>query len=143
MVPVRLRGHHFLCVLTYRGYGYTPAFVANMSRVVAAIKAGAAVELTEGPDDICNGFTSACREISDHDCSLASTMEMDRTAIASVARLLPDIADKSSAIVLTAERVEALRVAFASGDNRQACKDCSWAEFCTAIAADGFSGTKL
>jgi uncharacterized protein len=143
MMPVRLRGHHFLCVLTYRGYGYTPAFVANMSRVVAAIKAGAGVELTAGPDDICNGFTAACRHMSDHDCSLASTMEMDRTAIASVARLLPDLADKGSAIVLTAERVEALRAAFASGDIREACKDCSWADFCTAIASDGFSDTKL
>jgi hypothetical protein len=143
MMPVRLRGHHFLCMLTYRGYGYTPAFVANMSRVVAAIKAGAPVELTEGPDDICNGFTSACREISDHDCSLASTMDMDRTAITSVARLLPELGDKGAAIILTAERAEALRAAFASGAIRQACADCSWADFCTAIASDGFSGTKL
>jgi hypothetical protein len=143
MMPVRLRGHHFLCVLTYRGYGYTPAFVANMSRVVAAIKAGAAVELTEGPDDICNGFTAACRDISDHDCSLASTMDMDRAAIASVRKVLPELKEECSAIVLTAERIEALRAAFAGGEIRQACKDCSWSDFCTAIAAEDFSGTKL
>ena len=39
-MPVRLRGHHFLCILTYRGHGYTPSFVANMTEIVADIAGG-------------------------------------------------------------------------------------------------------
>jgi len=142
LMPVRLRGHHFLCVLTFRGYGYTPAFVENMAGVVAAIKAGRPVILTEGPDDICNGFTPACRQMSDHDCSLASTMDMDRAAIASVASLLPEL-DAGEDLVLSAERIHALRTAFHEGAIRTACARCSWRDFCTEIAEDGFSGTKL
>ncbi|MFM2279462.1 MAG: hypothetical protein RLZZ444_1693 [Pseudomonadota bacterium] len=141
-VPVRLRGHHFLCILTYRGYGYTPAFVANMSEIVEAIANGRPVELSEGPDDICNGFTEACRAISDHDCSLESTRAMDRVALQSVLELLPELA-LSDPLTLDADRIAALRDAFADGSLRAACADCSWRDFCSEIAADGFSGVQL
>ncbi|MDO6962761.1 DUF1284 domain-containing protein [Rhizobium alvei] len=131
-----------MCILTYRGYGYTPAFVANMSEIVAAISNGRPVELSEGPDDICNGFTEACRAISDHDCSLESTRTMDRVALLSVLELLPELA-LNEPVTLDAVRIAALRAAFADGSLRAACADCSWRDFCTEIAADGFSGVRL
>lgn len=141
MVPVRLRGHHFLCILTYRGFGYTPAFVANMSAVVAAISAGRPVELVEGPDAICGGFTAACRSLSDHDCALADTMMMDRMAIEDVRQRVPGVSD--GPVVLDAAIVASLRSAFASGAIRSACARCSWSDFCDRIAAEDFSGTRL
>jgi hypothetical protein len=52
-MTVRLRGHHLLCLLTFVGKGYTPAFTANYRRIVARLNEGAAVELVDGPDDIC------------------------------------------------------------------------------------------
>jgi hypothetical protein len=141
-MPVRLRGHHFLCILTYRGHGYTPAFVANMTRVVGAIAAGRSLVLVDGPDDICNGFTAACRAQSDHDCGLADTREMDRIAQASVEACLPGLAGGGE-IMLTKDRLDALRAAFADGSLRAACRGCSWHDFCSTIAGDGFSKTEL
>ena len=142
MMPVRLRGHHFLCVLTFRGFGYTEPFVDNMRTLVGQIEAGRPVQLCDGPDDICGGFTAPCRTVCDHDCTLASTMDMDRVARAAIAPLLPE-AEHGGSLLLTSDRIATLRRAFAEGTIRSACQDCSWREFCTAIAEDGFSGTKL
>ena len=49
------RAHHFLCIATYRGKGYSAEFVANMSRVWAAARAGQVGEVTAtaGADPIC------------------------------------------------------------------------------------------
>ena len=36
--PLRIRGHHLLCALGFRGHGYSPEFVANMRRVVGRLR---------------------------------------------------------------------------------------------------------
>lgn len=140
-VPVQLRGHHFLCILTYRGYGYTPAFVENMSSIVADIANGRPVRLVDGPDDICNGLTPDDRILCNHDCGKSETREIDRLAIESISDILP--AGAAGTQVIDAATVATLRQAFASQDIRSACRRCSWAEFCTTIADEGFSGTRL
>jgi hypothetical protein len=140
-VPVRLRGHHFLCILTYRGYGYTPAFVDNMTSIVAAIGAGRPVILVEGPDDICNGFTPECRKTCDHDCSKSSTAEIDIFASDAARQLIP--LQSGDPFVLDREHIALMRHEFAGGDIRRACERCSWKDFCTTIAMEGFAGVKL
>jgi hypothetical protein len=140
-MPVQLRGHHFLCILTYRGYGYTPAFVENMSSIVADIEGGRPVRLVDGPDDICNGLTSADRLLCNHDCGKAQTKDIDALAVEAVRDLLPS--DVGRAMVLDAATILTLRRHFATQSIRDACRRCSWAEFCTTIAAEDFRDTKL
>lgn len=140
-MPVRLRGHHFLCILTYRGYGYTPHFVANMTRLVDAIDRGRPVQLVEGPDDICDGLTDECRKTCYHDCAKPSTYEIDLFASDAVKQLIP--LHSGDPFVLDREHVALLRQEFAGGAIRRACEQCSWKEFCTEIASEGFAGVKL
>ena len=140
-MPVQLRGHHFLCILTYRGYGYTPAFVENMSSIVADIANGRPVRLVDGPDDICNGLTPNDRILCNHDCAKPETREIDRLAIESVSDILP--LDAAGTRVIDAATVATLRQAFAGQRIRSACRRCSWSEFCTTIADEGFVGTRL
>jgi uncharacterized protein len=140
-VPVPLRGHHFLCMLTYKGMGYSKPFVDNMSAVIARIASGAEVQLIVGADAICGGLTDACRSASGHDCNAADTLTMDEIAIEAVSRALNrDIRQLSP--ILPSE-IEALRAAFAFGSVRKACARCPWFETCTAIAASGFEGVHL
>jgi len=113
-----------------------------MLEIVGQIEAGRPVVLCQGPDDICDGLTEHCRTVCDHDCSLASTMEMDHAALAALRPLLPE-AEQGGSLMLTGQAVKAMRSAFAAGTIRLACKDCLWRDFCTSIADDGFSGTKL
>ena len=51
-MTVRLRAHH-LCMLTYIGKGYSPAFTDNMTVIAGRVSAGEKVEIVEGPDEIC------------------------------------------------------------------------------------------
>ncbi|GGI99813.1 hypothetical protein GCM10010885_06360 [Alicyclobacillus cellulosilyticus] len=58
MKRIRLRGHHLLCLLGYRGMGYSAAFTANMTRIHATLRRqpDTLVELVDGPDDLCDHF---------------------------------------------------------------------------------------
>ncbi|MCL6518103.1 DUF1284 domain-containing protein [Alicyclobacillus sp.] len=54
----RLRGHHLLCLLGYRGMGYSREYAENMTRLHSALRAHPAtpIELVSGPDDLCACF---------------------------------------------------------------------------------------
>ena len=140
-MPVRLRGHHFLCILTYRGYGYTPAFVANMTAVVGEIADGRPVQLIEGPDAICGGLTADDRRACNHDCSKAETRDLDQAAVEEVGHLLGT--DFSHPLTIDQSMVDRLRSGFADRSIRSACRRCPWSDFCTEIAAEAFAATKL
>ncbi len=141
MVPVLLRGHHFLCILTYKGEGYSLAFVENMTRQVEAIRSGRPVMLVEGPDAVCAGLTEACRANVQHDCGAADTRRLDGLAQEAVSRVLDR--DLALANTLSAKDIERLREHYASGAIRAACVECSWKPFCDTIAGENFAGTLL
>ncbi len=138
--PVRLRGHHLLCVLTYVGRGYTPRFVEGMTAVVDRLAAGARVEITEGPDDICAGLLA--EEERPH-CLDPEAAARDRAALASLSDLLGTELSPGRPADLPDGWPERLRPAFAAGVIRPACAGCSWEATCTEIAAGGFSGARL
>ena len=63
---LRIRAHHLLCMMGFRGLGYSPEFVENMQLVVASFFSapGMDTELAAGADDIC----SACPNLHDGAC---------------------------------------------------------------------------
>lgn len=126
-------------MLTYKGLGYSAAFVANMNQVIDRIGQGAAVTVVNGPDDICNGMTDACRATSGHDCALTDTNELDLHALLQVTTLLGRSLD--GPILL--HDIRQLRSAFHAGTIRAACVGCPWHEICDQIAADDFAGARL
>jgi hypothetical protein len=140
-MPVRLRGHHFLCMLTYKGLGYSAPFIATMSAIIDRVDTGTPVELVQGADDICGGLTEACRAATGHDCDDPDTLRMDGLARAAVERLLGR--DLSEAMPVSRADIMRLRAAFAKGDVRRACAACQWDRLCTSIAADGFADARL
>ncbi|WJH32930.1 DUF1284 domain-containing protein [Paenibacillus sp. CC-CFT747] len=66
-MTVKLRGHHLLCLLGYRGMGYSAEFCANMTSIYERLRQQPeqSVELVEGPDEICRAYpedkTNHCR----------------------------------------------------------------------------------
>ncbi|MGV0878194.1 DUF1284 domain-containing protein [Martelella sp. FLE1502] len=136
-MTVRLRPHHLLCMLTYAGKGYSPAFTANMTAIVERIAGGEPIEIVEGPDDICAPLLTE----PDPHCHRESMTVRDRWAAAAVERLFEN--GMSDPIVLEKDDIEGLRQAFARGDIRSACQGCEWQALCTEIAGDGFADTLL
>jgi hypothetical protein len=136
-VTIRLRAHHLLCLTTYVGRGYTPAFTDNYDALVLRLMAGEPVELVEGPDDICQPLL---KEDAPH-CHNESVIERDRLAAESLFPLLTR--DAEGRLILSAELVLELRTAFRGGDVRQACAGCEWSGLCDSVAGSGFDGVRL
>jgi hypothetical protein len=137
-VTVRLRAHHLLCLLTYVGKGYTPAFTANYDAVVARLDAGEDVLVVEGPDDICAPMLA-----EGHHCLNASITDRDRQAADAVAALLERPFAAGMTLALDSALVRLMRSGFAANATRQACTGCEWSALCTGIAGGAFAGTRL
>ncbi len=141
---VHLRGHHLLCILTYKGAGYSAAFTENFDRLIEKLNAGAVIKITDGPDDVCCALKddpSAPHWATN--CISASVQRRDQKALAAVGRHFQQKLETGSRLKLSKTMIDDLRQAFASGLIRAACQDCEWQGFCDDIAAGNFAETKL
>ena len=136
-MTIRLRPHHLLCLQTYAGKGYTPAFTANYDLIAARLSQGEEIEIVEGPDDIC---TPLLTEPAPH-CWRDSVTQRDQQAAANLQPLLQ--ANTGTTITLTAPLLEKMRASFRAGPLRPACTGCEWSELCTTIAERDFKGTRI
>ena len=138
-MTVRLRAHHLLCMLTYVGKGYSPAFVENYEVIAARLSAGEEIELVAGPDDICGPLTVD----SEAHCQGASVIERDRAAADAVARLIGSPLPLGARITPTLALIERLRANFATGEIRRACTGCEWSDLCDQVAGDAFASARV
>ncbi|WP_217573508.1 DUF1284 domain-containing protein [Mesorhizobium sp. GbtcB19] len=138
-MTVRLRAHHLLCLLTYVGKGYSPAFTANYDVVVKRLAGGEDILIVSGPDDIC----APLLDESEPHCLGESAAGRDAVAAQDVAALLGRPLLAGARLELDASTLVRMREAFSSGLTRKACPGCEWFELCGAVAAGGFHGTRL
>ncbi|MDE1991066.1 MAG: DUF1284 domain-containing protein [Rhizobiaceae bacterium] len=134
-MTVRLRAHHLLCMLTFVGEGYNPAFIENYRGIAKRLSAGEEIELVSGPDDICAPLLT---QEKPH-CVGASVIARDEAALTDVGQVLGRDISPGSIIVPDAGLLAALRGRFASGYIRQACRQCDWEALCSRIADDHFT----
>ena len=134
-MTVALRPHHLLCLLTYAGKGYTPAFTDNFDAIVARLNAGEDIRVVVGPDDICWPWLG---EPEAH-CRRDSVTARDGRALADLSALL----DRPVASTTVLPDIATLRAAFSHGAVRSACTGCEWFGLCSDIAAGGYAGTQL
>lgn len=133
-MTVRLRPHHLLCLLTYVGKGYSPAFTANYDAAAARLAAGEEIEIVAGPDDVC----APLLDDEDAHCRRASVIRRDEAAAADNGRLLGFAVIPGTRLTLDAGRLAQLRSAFAQGSSRSACGGCEWSALCSQIADSGY-----
>jgi uncharacterized protein len=139
-MTIRLRPHHLLCMLTFAGKGYTPAFVANFEQVASRIAAGGeAIQIVDGPDDICSPLLT---EPTCH-CHNSSVTLRDRLAAGAISDLLSLPIRAGMHLPAALNLLPILREAFVTGTIRQACIGCQWKPTCDSIAANRFIETRL
>lgn len=138
-MTVRLRAHHLLCMLTFVGEGYTPAFTDNYRRIAERLSNGEEIKLVSGPDDICAPLLNG----EEPHCFKASVIERDAAALADVAALLGEEIGPGATMLPDARLLSKLRRNFASGDIRRACHGCEWGDLCSRIATRNFNGVLI
>ena len=140
-MTVALRAHHVLCMLTYVGKGYSPAFVRNFDGIVHRLAAGEEACLVEGPDAVCAPLCEsegACAH-----CHSAGVRVRDQRAAQELALLLGRPLGVGSRLQLDGALLARLRTAYISGQIRGACAGCEWSDLCTRIASAGYDGVRL
>lgn len=138
-MTVRLRAHHLLCMLTYVGRGYSPAFVENYDDVVARLSRHEPIRIVDGPDEICEPIQG----IGNAHCHNDSVIERDRLALGAVRTLLGPAIDLDQEFSLDAAMLTRFREAFGRGQTRAACAGCEWSGLCDHVAGAGYAGTIL
>ncbi|WP_159947098.1 DUF1284 domain-containing protein [Rhizobium sp. 18065] len=138
-MTVRLRAHHLLCMLTYVGKGYSPAFVDNYEAIAARLSAGEEIEIVDGPDDICAPLLSGAQP----HCLGDGVAERDRKAAEAVAACLVMTVAAGTRVKPSGSLLLHLRRTFAEGDIRTACSGCEWSGLCDAVAADGYANARI
>nr|WP_256478473.1 DUF1284 domain-containing protein [Notoacmeibacter sp. MSK16QG-6] len=123
-----------LCILTFAGRGYSPAFTENLAMIAGRLSAGEEIEIVEGPDDICAPLLT---DDNPH-CHLGRVSERDRAAANDVGRFLKRPIRPGDRFLLSDMRIPHLRAVFASGDIRSGCQGCEWEDFCTNIAHENY-----
>jgi len=81
--PIKLRGHHLICLHFFHGEGYSPEFITNLRELIRRAIAGDEITAQSGADDVCE----MCPYLRNEICSFgkgadAEIREMDRTALA-------------------------------------------------------------
>ena len=140
---ITIRGHHFLCMLTYIGKGYTEAFTVNMTAVLQAIAAGEAFTIVDAPDSLCRPWIDECGAAGVH-CFKADLAGKDADALVKVSQLLGRKLAVGLTMALSRQDIDALRHSFTFGQQSMlACIDCQWNSLCASVAAAGFQGCVL
>lgn len=118
IVRVKLRAHHILCMLGFRGLGYSAGFVENFVRVKESAK-GSVVELVDGGDAIC----AACPNF-DGRCTKgeAEVRAMDAVVLALFEYQIGAKVDFEAAMLKAKVVPHETRLAICSG--------CEWLEHC-------------
>ena len=138
-MPIRLRGHHLLCILSYTNKGYSDRFIDNFSHIVDRLAAGEEVLMVEGPDDLCGPMLA---EENPH-CLSPGVHERDAKAAASISTLLGRSVHPGVRLLLDPSVVERLREGFAGGTIRSACAGCEWQGLCSTVADAKFQEARF
>ena len=140
---VPLRGHHLLCLLTYIGRGYSPAFIVSMTAVATRITNGVPITIVEGPDMLCEPLRREGHACAGH-CLTRSTSQRDLLALTAVSTLLGQCVQADTQLSLSAEQIQLMRQHFRDEPNfRRACAGCEWHGLCDEVTANGFAATLL
>ena len=118
-MPIELRGHHLLCLLGYRGMGYSDAYVDNMTNVYRKLLDDPTTEcqIVKGPDKLC-----ACFPVDGdqhYHCEDRNVAERD-------ALILERLGLAAGQVVTWAEILSRVATALQPDDLLQICSTCPW-----------------
>lgn len=132
-----LRGHHLLCVHGFRGMGYNPDFIENMSQIVKEIKdpdKDFPIKIVAAFDDACK----ACPNRGETQCEAGEgsnehVLSMDAKVIRHLGLEDGKTYKKSYLLALTAAKVD-------PSDLDYLCARCSWLSY--GVCKEGMNELK-
>ena len=123
MKPLRLRAHHGLCFLFYRGLGYDTPFVDNMTLVQKQLQANPLVSLTNSCDCVC----APCPNCHGGSCRAADEVRTLDQRVLALCGLTPN-----TILPWAHLRQRVIERILLPGQRRSVCGQCRWEAICAA-----------
>jgi len=125
--PIKLRGHHLICLHFFTGEGYNPEFIENLQKILIKAQSGEEVEVCSGVDDVC----TMCPFVKERRCNYDKHAEneiqkMDRSAM-KLLRIEPGMK------VLWFDMRERLKGMLRTWMTDY-CRNCNWRKVCEKTA---------
>ncbi|QSZ27713.1 DUF1284 domain-containing protein [Aceticella autotrophica] len=130
-----IRGHHFLCMLGFRGLGYDDVFIDNMYKIIRKLKnkQHMLIKAVDNVDNIC----AMCPNNMDGECRIenypGSVKERDRA-------VLKILGIKVGEAVRYRDVVNKIKENMTEERMTNICKDCEW--FSLGYCIEGFRKLK-
>ena len=120
--PLKIRSHHLLCILGFRGLGYSEEFVSNMGKVAAELRSdpGFPITLVVGCDAIC----VSCPHSREGKCRKKANSEVD-VPIQDF-ELLKRLGLEAGSQMLAGAAWQEVKERLTPGDLTEICGDCEW-----------------
>ncbi|MDP2729276.1 MAG: DUF1284 domain-containing protein [Dehalococcoidales bacterium] len=122
--PLDIRAHHLLCILGFRGLGYSQEFVAKMGKVVEELTSNSTFPITiiAGCDAICR----SCPHNKNDRCRKKADSE-ERVRAKDLA-VLERLGLEAGTQITPAEVWGRVKESFSANEIRKICRKCQWLE---------------
>ncbi|MFC5446997.1 DUF1284 domain-containing protein [Paenibacillus aestuarii] len=125
-MKIGLRGHHLLCLLGYRGMGYSAQFCENMTAVYETLrsKPDTMIRVVLGPDDLCAAYP----QDQEPHCENRTVYQRDAEIVERLGLAVGMERSWADICARVAEQVT-------PGDIGHLCATCKWEPY--GVCADG------
>lgn len=124
--PLKIRAHHLCCIQGFQGYGYSPAFVANMRAVISDLEAlpSRLLKLVTNCDAICVSCPSK-RECTAQESHLSRRIKQMDLAV------LDKLGIEDGTVLRADEAFQLINSKINSpSDVEDVCGTCKWRQKC-------------
>lgn len=119
--PYQLRPHHGLCLFYFKGKGYSPEFVENMTNVKRKLTENPLIRITGQPDAIC----LTCPNHAAGKCvTERKVMEYDRLVLQKCGIADGEIMNYHDFETLVQQKI------LLPGKRKEICGNCQWDSLC-------------
>ncbi len=120
--PLEIRAHHFLCILGFRGFGYSQEFIMKMGKVVEELSSDSTLPITFVAE--CDIICTSCPHNKENKCLKRADSEwkVKNHDLEVLRRLGFEVGAQMSAGKAWAR----IKTRISVRDISEICRDCEW-----------------
>ena len=122
--PLEIRAHHLLCILGFRGLGYSQEFIEKMGKVVEELNSNSAFPITFTAE--CDIICASCPHNKDNKC--LKRADSDWKVRNQDSEVLQRLGFKVGAQVPAGKAWARIRDKLTVRDMAEICRGCEWLE---------------
>lgn len=125
--PIKLRGHHLICLNFFTGEGYDLEFIKNLKEILIRAESGEEIVVCEGVDDVCK----MCPFLKERRCNYEKYAENEIQKMDTDANALLRI---EPGIKVTWFDIQKKIQGIFRKWSAEYCKSCNWRRICEKAA---------